>query len=155
MSDITKQHDDSLMADLALVKVGALTTQQVGALHGMSESEIVTQIKADPDLLPAVDARAADLRKSGEAIEHKATAGLHHVVDRLNDVVADPDTSDSSVVRAGELLNKLSGQADKVGVRTRVKEGAGGETFVLNITLAGSNEPITISGEIIEQEGEE
>ena len=98
----------SFARDAAQCLSGTSTIERLGGLHGLS-TEGVRVLLDDPETQREIDRYLANAETTGEIVQWRAREGLAVIAARLQEVGANPETSVSTLIKAGELLGKLAG----------------------------------------------
>lgn len=127
--------EDALATLLACWLEGAFDLQEACALTGYGDAEF-ENLANDAAVLNRV-ARARALPHFGPFLARlKAKRYISKAVDRLKDIIDDPDTSAGSIAKATEMLYAISRMRSEDGAR---ENAARTEPFHLRINLDDRN----------------
>lgn len=112
---------------------GAFELAEVSALTGLSESEIGA-LASDPLFVERVNHVRARPSFGPFVARVKAKRAIKTAVERVEEILADPDASASAIVKTAEFLYAVSQMRSEDGARER---GPRPEPFTLRINIAG------------------
>ncbi|MDA3914726.1 hypothetical protein [Oleiagrimonas sp.] len=142
-------------ATLARVLLDVLSLSDAALVLRESEDALARRFD---DSVQAADAarEAIRLRLSGEFVEARAAATMPQFLDRLQGLLADPDTSPSMVLDVGKELAALAGSKVRTDARVRKSEGVATAPLgpLVRIVLSRDLPPISVSEcSVIESDG--
>ncbi len=134
----TKQDSKALARDAALVAAQILPLEDLAALHGMPQTELLERLK-DPTLRASIERELAQLKVSGALAEARATKLLNAALDSLEETLSGRELSWSAVVKISELLMSVS------GARERRKERVDPAQNSFSIIIHLQSEPVALT----------
>jgi hypothetical protein len=124
------------ISDAACFAVGAITLDQLGALHGMEPEQVLTAL-ADPGIGSSVDRVAAEFERDGSATRMRARSLLGDAVRTLADTVEQGACSPTFLLRLTEVLGKLAADPKDE------KQDPAAPTFHISIDLGDRSVTLT------------
>jgi hypothetical protein len=127
----------AFVKDAAQLLGGASTVERLGGLNGLDAAAVRTLLN-DPDTRKDIERELALAERSGAIVQWRAREGLAVVVARIREVCDSPDTSATTLIKAGDLLARLAGL-------TQPPEVAPSEKFSITIVFSNAPQPATLS----------
>lgn len=136
-----KLNTEALEQDAARFAAGVLSLDGLAALHSM-DTESVLAVLENPDAQKRIELLVVTREQSGDTSREIARRALASCLRRIAQIVEDPETSTTMLLRATEILDRLSPLTPKVIAPPLDRQGS--------ITIVFSNETKKIGGDVID-----
>jgi hypothetical protein len=120
-NDDGQARDTQVVDSLAAFDSGGLTLAQVKAVLGVDDAEL-HGVMTDPEVMRRVEVRKAQMAMQGTAQQMAASVGTQRAINRLLEVLDDPDLPPSMVLAIGSFMHKASGIEPKLHAELRTVE---------------------------------
>ena len=121
------QSNEALEQDAARFAAGTLSLDGLAALHRM-DNESVLAVLEDPELQKRIEHAVVTREQSGDTSREIARRALASCLRRISQIVEDPETSTTTLLRATELLDRIAPLTPKVA--DAPSRGVGSVTIV-------------------------
>jgi hypothetical protein len=141
---------EDFVRDAARFVAGALSLEQVAALHGASQ-EAVLEALDSPQVLARVERTAAQMHVDGSALRLRARAVLAATITRLAALIDGGDASPTLLLRTAEVLSKLGAEPRE---DRPVRSGEGFSIHInlgdRSVSMTGAAQPGVGGGDVID-----
>ena len=132
---------EALEKDAARFAAGVLSLDGLAALHSM-DTESVLAVLENPEAQKRIELLVVTREQSGDTSREIARRALASCLRRIAQIVEDPETSTTMLLRATEILDRLSPLTPKAIAAPLDRQGS--------ITIVFSNETKKIGGDVID-----